>query len=1360
MSRRKILSIAALASLAVVLLAVGAGILVLQSGWFHEKVRATLITTLEDATGGRAEIGSFQFNWKQMRVEAGPLVLHGNEPAGKPPLLRAASVTVGLKVISFLERKVDLQSLDVQRPDVYVIVYPDGHTNVPEPRIKRRSERTPVDTLLNLAVGRFSLQHGTFEVEGRSRTPFSARGQNLETNFTYDRAVPRYQGNLAIQPLEVQWNGLAQQPLGVRMALAIERNRITVSSARLSAGNSEITFDGAVDELAAPHAAFRYEARASAADASRILRIRGLEGGTAVLTGNAAWTGGLQYSITGNLRLQGGAFRQAAVRIANVRAEAAVRIDEQGIRLGGLRFSGDSEYNGSRLPIQGRATELTLRGEETDARGLTLDALGGSFTGDARLRAGNQFTVRGDLHNFEARRAVAVYSKAPLPWNSLVSGKIEIAGAVRQPKDLRVSADLTVAPAPQSPPVQGQIALVYDRKTGTLELGRSTLLLPASRVELSGAIGRQLRVHLETRDLNDFLAALGESFAQIPVKLENGTAVFDGAVTGESEEPRVAGRLTVSNIAYAGKRIDSLRADVNAAPTEVRLQNATAAVGAGRAQFQFSAGLQDWKPADSSMIFGSGTVRDAMLAELLGLFNQKDLSLTGTLGASAQISGTVGNPQWSADIQVVKGSIRSEPFDRLSGRLAGTAREVTWSSGQASAGARQVNFTGSFDHPANRFDSGQVRFQIQSNALALAEIRTLAQSRPGLQGTVQVSATGAMDVNAGKFRLTALQGDLTGRGLRLNGQQLGDVRLTASSQGPVLKAHLDSTFDQSAIHGDGEWRMEGDYPGNASITFNSLDLAGLRSWIAPAPSRTPPPFTGFAQGTLRIDGPALKPEMLRAELTLPSLEIRPAAAPAGLVLRNSGPIVARAANSVITIEKADLVARATNVTVSGTIAYTQRNPLDLRAKGQINLGLLKTYNPDIDSSGAVMLDASVRGPLASPQVNGQLQMNDGAFSYGMLPNGISNANGTILFTGDRATIQKLEATTGGGTVQLSGFTGYGPAGLLFGLHAVTHQVRIRYPEGVSTVSDATLDLSGSPDRSMLTGTVTIERATVNLQSDFGSLLAKSAEPVRIPATRTGILAGLNYDIQIETAPDIEIESALTEGIEADASLRLRGTATAPALLGRVRITQGQLVFFGTKYTINQGSVSFFNPLKIDPILDIDLETKARGIDITITVAGPLNKLTMTPRSDPPLQYNEIISVLTTGEAPTAEMTRFGQAVAPQTSQQTAATALLGQVIANPVSGRLQRFFGISRLRINPTLDPALASGVQYTPQARLTLEQQVTPDITFTYITDLSNANAQIVSVEWAVNKQWSVVAQREENGLVGLDFFWKKRFK
>src|SRR5581483_10297170 len=155
MSRKRIAVITAgsLAGLAV--LTVIAAVLVLRSSWFYEKVRAGMIATIEDSTGGRVELRGYHFDWRQLRIEVNDFVLHGAEPAGKPPLFRAASVTAALKIVSLVRRDVDIQSLDIREPRVYLIISPDGHTNIPEPRVKPRNAQTPVAALLNLAIGRF-----------------------------------------------------------------------------------------------------------------------------------------------------------------------------------------------------------------------------------------------------------------------------------------------------------------------------------------------------------------------------------------------------------------------------------------------------------------------------------------------------------------------------------------------------------------------------------------------------------------------------------------------------------------------------------------------------------------------------------------------------------------------------------------------------------------------------------------------------------------------------------------------------------------------------------------------------------------------------------------------------------------------------------------------------------------------------------------------------------------------------------------------------------------------------------------------------------------------------------------------------
>jgi len=397
----------------------------------------------------------------------------------------------------------------------------------------------------------------------------------------------------------------------------------------------------------------------------------------------------------------------------------------------------------------------------------------------------------------------------------------------------------------------------------------------------------------------------------------------------------------------------------------------------------------------------------------------------------------------------------------------------------------------------------------------------------------------------------------------------------------------------------------------------------------------------------------------------------------------------------------------------------------------------------------------VRGSFGDPDVSGRAELQKGEFRLANFSNGLTNANGVILFSGPRATLQSLAADSGGGKVDATGFAALTGGLITFRMEAKTQGVRVRYPEGVSSISDSDLTMAGTSERSEVSGTVTVSRVSINPKSDISTILAGASQPLKAPENTTGFLGSMNLDVQIETAPDVAFETSVAQSIEADANLRLRGTAANPAILGRINITQGELAFFGNNYSINQGSVSFFNPAKIDPILNIDLETKARGVDVILTVTGPLNKPNVAYRSDPPLQFSDVVALLATGRTPTDPTLAVRDTGQSQSLLQTGPSALIGQAIANPVAGRLQRFFGVSKIKIDPQL-----TGITGSPEARLTIEQQVTPELLFTYITDVSSTSTQLIRVEWNFNRRWSAILTREENGYVGVDFAFKKRFK
>jgi translocation and assembly module TamB len=97
------------------------------------------------------------------------------------------------------------------------------------------------------------------------------------------------------------------------------------------------------------------------------------------------------------------------------------------------------------------------------------------------------------------------------------------------------------------------------------------------------------------------------------------------------------------------------------------------------------------------------------------------------------------------------------------------------------------------------------------------------------------------------------------------------------------------------------------------------------------------------------------------------------------------------------------------------------------------------------------------------------------------------------------------------------------------------------------------------------------------------------------------------------------------------------------------------------------------------------------------------------------------------------------------------SAVLGAAVANPLASRVQRVFGISQFKIDPSFQ-----GSNGQPSARVTLQQQITNNLSFTYITDVTQTNSEIIRVEWAFTPKFSGVALHDYNGNVSVQFFYK----
>jgi hypothetical protein len=82
-----------------------------------------------------------------------------------------------------------------------------------------------------------------------------------------------------------------------------------------------------------------------------------------------------------------------------------------------------------------------------------------------------------------------------------------------------------------------------------------------------------------------------------------------------------------------------------------------------------------------------------------------------------------------------------------------------------------------------------------------------------------------------------------------------------------------------------------------------------------------------------------------------------------------------------------------------------------------------------------------------------------------------------------------------------------------------------------------------------------------------------------------------------------------------ANLRIVGTLDEPVPTGRVAIEEGGDVFLGGRtYDVVRGTVDFSNATRVEPTIDLALQTRVQRYDITLEVSGTPETLRANLRS--------------------------------------------------------------------------------------------------------------------------------------------------
>jgi len=1305
-----------LASALFVIVALAAVVFVVfEVGIAERWVRHIVVSQIELRTGARVDLDGFHLRLLPLRAELDGLTLHGLEPAGTPPLFHAARVSIGIHVLSFFGKEVAIDVLLLDQPQLAVRFDKDGKSNLPTPRVAP-SKRPWRDTLFSLRIGHLEIRNGSATLNAR-RVPLAMVGKNLAFQLHLDAppaGAESYIGNLKWDQIELTERRDMPFRFDVSAKFTLHPNAFELDELILKLPHSELNLRAELPDFSQSDWNLRYRGRLSLADVRTIARAPLTPDGIADFSGQARYASN-QWTANGHYKGHDIAMSYTWFHSRD------------------LETWGDYELAKNLLVVQN----------------LNVTALGGTVTG--RLEMGTNtlaFRTETQARGVSLAEAFAAVQNAnfpvvPLHWDAQIA--IDSVNTwtsdflhFRSKGESRWTPPETLAPG--KIPVTARIEYDTSEDGRGVSFAASEISTPQTRIEMDGFLGAvdsALEVKLNAADVlgwDDFINVLrGQD--SVPSRIA-GALDFRGRVLGPLSGPTFAGHAIAKDARYDNLYFETLEGDLEYSPDGFKMTKTTVRRGQTTAELNLSLQLDGaWSFLPKSEWTFDTKLQHAPTSDIQKLFGT-NYPVKGFLSGTFRGSGTRVVPAFDADFTLADFDAKGVHFDQFSGQLHLAHGEYRLSNGELRSGQGRV--TGDVSY---RTDGQEAEFNLAGINIPLDKIAALQ--------TTAVPITGRLDFEVrgkGPIQAPIAQGNIRLVDLQVGKDVQGNFRGHVTSDGETAKLSLVSEINEGRLQGEFSLGLRGDNPISGELSVKQFDMdtfivSGLHL----------KQLTGHSSvdGRFTLSGALRHPETIEIGADIEQISFNYDF----VDLQNDGPIRLTYRRNEVRIEQARLHGSNTDLQFSGSARFDRDRPLHFSLSGSVNLRFLDRVIPDLHALGRADVNVSVEGTMARPRITGRSSLKEASATYSDFPVGLSHVSGDLVFDRNRMLFDRLTAQAGGGSLTLNGAVNYGEGPLRYELNTSTTLVRIRYPAGMSWLASGALSLSGTSTAAILSGKVQIQRLLFAEGVDVASLFASASETSATPVSSSTLMRNLTFDIEGQTTPGARIEWGGAQ-LEVDGNVRLRGTWDRPVLLGHIHLLGGEMAFRGNNYQLTRGDVNFANPFRLDPVLNVEATSTIGAYQVTINFSGPVSRLALSYRSDPPLPDTDIIALLAIGSTGQESALRSSGT----SSQNYGATALLSEAISSGLGGRIERLFGISHFRVDPFL---AGTATESNAAARVTIQQQFTRNLTVTYSTNAATTNQyQLIQVEYAVRRDISVIFLRDINGTYAFEVRFVRHFK
>ena len=625
-------------------------------------------------------------------------------------------------------------------------------------------------------------------------------------------------------------------------------------------------------------------------------------------------------------------------------------------------------------------------------------------------------------------------------------------------------------------------------------------------------------------------------------------------------------------------------------------------------------------------------VMDATDVDLAHLpINDETISLGGKFNAKGHVSGTLTAPFFNGEVASDKIMINGEALTELQGSLSSNGRDTNKLNASFKQPYRDdtLNY-GLFSADVNmNFVGRYIEGKVETLWGDIGGLLRMARMDYDVKGQMQGQLLFSYNGRGNGVKITASADDVKVHDLNYAHMKF-DGRI---DKGGVL--HFDDVRlqEQDGITDKGIIAVGGEI--DIAKRQLNVELAAVKAnpAVVTAVMKNPPEIKGETDMLVQLQGSFDNPEGTA------SLEIVNGSV-AGVVIDDLTAMLSLK-DYHINLQQMKATKDAYSATASGDI------PTDLfRAKedrydknAQMNivmdldnarLGILPALTKMVewgvgDTQGKIRLG----GTLEEPLLFGSVKIEGGSVKIKDIDTVLDDINLDVVFNGNTVNLKNLSTKLGKGTLAAEGsYALHTSADTAYSLHIKADKAQIASQIFTGTInSDVTIEPQQYRDfrkqqgneppplqyRPLIKGNLRLDDVLLNIAT--------------IPEMGEGE-SNIGLDMKLELGPKIHMYNSMLYDLWLAGGIHIKGSTVFPDINGTIKATKGSITYLRTDFKINNANLVWVDIGSFLPNINLDSTARFSRYNIFMKINGPVSEMDLQLASDPPLEKNTIVRMLT------------------------------------------------------------------------------------------------------------------------------------